>query len=252
MSLGQSIRIRRQAKRMSQRELAEKLGITSLSVLRWENGKTSPKPAMLVKINEVLGPETTNKANENNKIDYRERAMLFIEKRKKMINDPSVIIETVKRKWDIYFQKLMDLFARFRRLARSVHLEVEESEYIPVGIIMNENINFPEEAKENQNYPVQKINDFSRSLILRPKSLVWLGLIGTIDIVVINPIKEFSYSLQLKRIDDEENEVITAFDLEIEDYCWFYKSKKESQIMKAKKLNDDFLWLLLELTFLET
>lgn len=45
----------RKAKQLSQKELAEKIGVTPLTVLRWENGKSSPNTKYLAPLCEVLG-----------------------------------------------------------------------------------------------------------------------------------------------------------------------------------------------------
>ena len=44
----------RQAKELTQWQLAEKIGVKQESITQWETGKTSPKFARLAKIAEVL------------------------------------------------------------------------------------------------------------------------------------------------------------------------------------------------------
>lgn len=49
-----SIKAMRQAKELTQWQLAEKIGVKQESITQWETGKTSPKFARLAKIAEVL------------------------------------------------------------------------------------------------------------------------------------------------------------------------------------------------------
>ena len=49
-----SIKAMRQAKGLSQRELAERIGVKQESITQWENGKTSPKFERLAIIADAL------------------------------------------------------------------------------------------------------------------------------------------------------------------------------------------------------
>ena len=69
--IGKYIATCRKNKKLTQEQLAEKLGITSKSISRWENGKTMPDVSLFhalckelsITINDLLSGETTNKNN---------------------------------------------------------------------------------------------------------------------------------------------------------------------------------------------
>ena len=46
---------KRQAFHMTQKEMAHLLGVSALSVYKWETGKVTPREAQLVRVREVLG-----------------------------------------------------------------------------------------------------------------------------------------------------------------------------------------------------
>jgi transcriptional regulator with XRE-family HTH domain len=54
-SLGEHIALLRRAQQMSQRELAEAIGVTRTSVSSWENGRSRPRPSQLEALRVVLG-----------------------------------------------------------------------------------------------------------------------------------------------------------------------------------------------------
>lgn len=45
---------------MSQREAAERIGVNVSTVIKWENGKTSPKAVQLQKLCDVYGVESVD------------------------------------------------------------------------------------------------------------------------------------------------------------------------------------------------
>lgn len=55
--MGEKIKERREAAGMSQKELAEKLGVHGSAISLWENGVTSPKMGNLIKLAEIFGCE---------------------------------------------------------------------------------------------------------------------------------------------------------------------------------------------------
>ena len=69
--IGKYIATCRKNKKLTQEQLAEKLGITGKSISRWENGKTMPDVSLFhalckelgITINDLLSGETTNKTN---------------------------------------------------------------------------------------------------------------------------------------------------------------------------------------------
>lgn len=54
MTLGERLKELRLAKKLKQTELAELLGVTSLTIIRWEAGTTEPRYSDLMKLTEVL------------------------------------------------------------------------------------------------------------------------------------------------------------------------------------------------------
>ena len=74
--------LRKEEKKMTQEQFAEKLGVSNRSVSRWENGKTMPDLAMLPIISEELGvsvSELLNGERSAPEIDTRESVSMMIE-----------------------------------------------------------------------------------------------------------------------------------------------------------------------------
>ena len=93
--IGKYIATCRKNKKLTQEQLAEKLGITSKSISRWENGKTmhvslfhSLCKELSITINDLLSGETTSKNNldlsEDKLLDYS-KYIKKIEKKKSII-----------------------------------------------------------------------------------------------------------------------------------------------------------------------
>lgn len=94
--IGKYIATCRKNKKLTQEQLAEKLGITSKSISRWENGKTMPDVSLFhslceelsITINDLLSGETTSKNNldlsEDKLLDYS-KYIKKIEKKKSII-----------------------------------------------------------------------------------------------------------------------------------------------------------------------
>ena len=69
--IGKYIATCRKKNKLTQEQLAEKLGVTSKSISRWENGKTMPDVSLFhqlckelnITINDLLSGETTSKDN---------------------------------------------------------------------------------------------------------------------------------------------------------------------------------------------
>ena len=70
MSISENIRKYRGS--MEQTELAEKLGVTTTTVSRWENGKNIPNGKMLKKLANVLNTNISNLTNEENEANFKE------------------------------------------------------------------------------------------------------------------------------------------------------------------------------------
>ena len=70
MSIGENIKQYRGA--MKQAELAEKLGVTTTTISRWENGQNIPSGEMLKKIAEILSTDISCLTNEKNEPKVKE------------------------------------------------------------------------------------------------------------------------------------------------------------------------------------
>ena len=104
IKIGKFILNCRKEKGLTQEQLAEKLGVTSKSISRWENGKTMPDYSLLkdlcneldINVNELLSGEKIkvndymNKSEEN-LIRLREQ----IDKRKKVLTIISYVFMTI-------------------------------------------------------------------------------------------------------------------------------------------------------------
>ncbi|MBE6157969.1 MAG: helix-turn-helix transcriptional regulator [Firmicutes bacterium] len=77
VKIGKFITECRKNKKVTQEELAEKLGVTSKSISRWENGKTMPDYSLLkdlcnelgISVNELLSGEKIEQINYINKAE---------------------------------------------------------------------------------------------------------------------------------------------------------------------------------------
>lgn len=94
----------RKEKGLTQEQLAEKLGVTSKSISRWENGNTMPDYSLLkdlcnklnINVNELLSGEKINKENyieksEENLINLKKQ----IDKRKKLLTIITYVIASI-------------------------------------------------------------------------------------------------------------------------------------------------------------
>lgn len=100
VKIGKFITECRKNKELTQEELAEKLGVTSKSVSRWENGKTMPDYSLLkdlckelgINVNELLSGE---KIEEINYINKAEENFIILKKKVddtlKFLNATSII-----------------------------------------------------------------------------------------------------------------------------------------------------------------
>ena len=102
--IGKFIAELRKEKNITQEQLAEKLGVTSKSISRWENGRTMPDYTLLkdlcneldININELLSGE---KIKENDYVNKSEENLIKlrkqIDKRKKFLTIISYIFMTI-------------------------------------------------------------------------------------------------------------------------------------------------------------
>ncbi len=104
IKVGKFINNRRKDKGLTQEQLAEKLGITSKSISRWENGNTMPDYSILpdlcnelnINVNELLSGEKIKEndymiKSEENLINLRKQ----IDKRKKVLTTISYVITSI-------------------------------------------------------------------------------------------------------------------------------------------------------------
>ena len=104
IKIGKFILNCRKEKGITQEQLAEKLGVTSKSISRWENGRTMPDYTLLkdlcndldININELLSGE---KIKENDYVNKSEENLIKlrkqIDKRKKFLTIISYIFMTI-------------------------------------------------------------------------------------------------------------------------------------------------------------
>src|SRR5437773_9467113 len=69
------VRARRQARGWSQAELAERIGMTNVTISRWEKGRVEPLPTFWAKFLEVVGDQKkreqhTRGANVSRALDF--------------------------------------------------------------------------------------------------------------------------------------------------------------------------------------
>lgn len=55
MSIGEGIKAARKAANLTQKQLAEKMGVSYVNIAQWENGRRNPKIETLQKIADALG-----------------------------------------------------------------------------------------------------------------------------------------------------------------------------------------------------
>lgn len=89
--IGKYIAKCRKEKKLTQEQLAEKLGVTNKSISRWENGKTMPDVSMFeplckelnISINDLLSGEKINKDNYSLSVDNLEDYIKYIKRKEK-------------------------------------------------------------------------------------------------------------------------------------------------------------------------
>lgn len=105
IKIGDFLRKLRNEKSMTQEELAEKFGVSSRSVSRWENGNTMPELGLLVElavfygvdINEIIDGERKSENMEQEVVETLAKAADYAKEEKKLA------VESVKQKshWTI-------------------------------------------------------------------------------------------------------------------------------------------------------
>lgn len=71
VAIGRRIRYARQAAKMSQTDLAAKLGVERAAVSFWENGTRAPKYETLIKLCRVLATALNEDINPNRLLGWR-------------------------------------------------------------------------------------------------------------------------------------------------------------------------------------
>lgn len=86
MTTGQLIRAARKRAKMTQTELAEKLGISYVGVSQWENGIRNPKHETMQKIADALGISLSELVGMNPAVDIPENRAAFDAAAKMMLD----------------------------------------------------------------------------------------------------------------------------------------------------------------------
>ena len=92
MTTGQLIRAARKRAKMTQAELAEKLGISYVGVSQWENGIRNPKHETMQKIADALGISLSELVGMNPAVDIPENRAAF-DAAAKMMSDAEISIK---------------------------------------------------------------------------------------------------------------------------------------------------------------
>ena len=99
-SIGEKILNLRKKQNLSQKELAEKVGITEASLSRYENNLREPKAEIIAKISEILGCSTDYLLGlTNNKVSYTSKSDTNINNTK---------LKTYEEVEDIIIEKLVN------------------------------------------------------------------------------------------------------------------------------------------------
>ena len=82
MTLGETIKKYRKDRDMTQSELAEKIGVTSEAVSKWEQGRFNPTPENLEELRRVLGiPYSEGRAMRNGRLYHEDHMSAFLKGR---------------------------------------------------------------------------------------------------------------------------------------------------------------------------
>jgi len=97
-AIGKFIAYCRNEKKLTQAQLAEKLGISDKSISRWENGKTMPDISLYEPLCEILNIQVSEllyarKMTENEKVEQGEQSALSVIKTKSQLEMFGVFTE---------------------------------------------------------------------------------------------------------------------------------------------------------------
>ena len=93
MNFGTNLRDFRKANGLTQKELGERIGVTSQAVNKWENGSRLPRMRDVLKICEVLGCTLDDLIKESVELTTKEASMLAMFR--KVPEDVQDIVMTV-------------------------------------------------------------------------------------------------------------------------------------------------------------
>lgn len=78
MRIGEKIKEQRLTKKMTQKSLAEKLGVSDKTISSWETGRTLPDVELLLELGEILDCSFVEKSLDQEKLSKEKRkAILF-------------------------------------------------------------------------------------------------------------------------------------------------------------------------------
>ena len=104
--LGKFIAENRKKKKLTQTELAERLGVTDRSISNWENGKNMPDLSLFkplcdildISINELMSGENIKEKEYNNKLEENIiKTIDYIDKKNNISKDKIKIIYIIKK-----------------------------------------------------------------------------------------------------------------------------------------------------------
>lgn len=101
-NIGIAIRNARTMAHMTQKELAEKIGVSQISISLWEQGKNSPSAEYIILLNSILNTNILDDRNLNNKLlDEEVKLELRLEKK---------LEEKIEEKIEEKFKKILSIF----------------------------------------------------------------------------------------------------------------------------------------------
>ncbi|EOT2968943.1 helix-turn-helix domain-containing protein [Clostridium perfringens] len=217
MDIGQKLKQLRKKSKLTQKELATILGVSTITIQNYENNRRTPNSEMLVKISKALNIPFSKFINE--------------------IYSTNFSINT-----SFAGGKNPELF-----MAKNIALLNSENEYLTdekIKELINANINeeykkFIEKYYANEGLPLdisamtpsdlKKIEEFQNSNIQKDKDMAYLGL--SIPQYLFDVILEFTHNYTNKNIDasnitqDEKKEIINKL-IDLFEFEVFKLSKK--------------------------
>ena len=218
IKIGNFLRKLRNEKNMTQEEIAEKFGVSSRSVSRWENGNTMPELGILVElsvfyevdIKEIIDGERKSEMMEKEKTELLTKVADYANEEKKM---------AIKRKSLLaYFSIGMAVLAIaiFSGILISRNVRQHRNE---VGIIGTWNYDGNEVCTFNSNGIVSITDHFP---------------VGDTGLVKGMAVYYFTYPDVIRVIQQEDNETSVEFEVNISDtkFALFFMGEKYLEMEK--------------------